>query len=407
MKNKGFTLVETMLVVLISVFMFGVLLSLFFMGQKTFVTGSTMVELQQKARFAMDRIAGELILSTPAQVEIKKDSSSDYAEGDVIALKTPQVTSDPVKDTMYNSNSTIKWGAEGDTAKSIRYLVPSNTNFWDGNAGYRGKLIKLVDKTIVLPPTTTLPGRGRGICFLAGTTILMADGKTLAIENIKVGDEVLGFDTKLKTTLKDKVSRVINDKATEYFLINGKIKVTLHHPFYVRGRWIEAGKLKIGDKLLSFKGEEIPVLSIRKIKLNSGVKIYNLEVKKHHTFYAEGILVHNKIIIRPTEPPRTERPGRSIQRKIFNFKAFVKSFFSNIAFADVILKSPPSNYYSITVIADNITKINFDGCNQAGDCNDLYTVSPNAVKITITASKKTLLGQQITFTLTSLVTLKN
>lgn len=135
--------------------------------------------------------------------------------------------------------------------------------------------------------------KGGGGCFLAGTPITMADGSIKPIEQLKVGDKLLAFDEKTGGFKPDAIKHVFvfpeNDEG--YFLINKHLKVTPHHTFYVEGKWIEAGKLAVGDQLLNAEGKEEPITSLEYVKAKATV--YNLEVNPYHTFIAGGVVVHN------------------------------------------------------------------------------------------------------------------
>lgn len=129
-------------------------------------------------------------------------------------------------------------------------------------------------------------------CFLAGTPILMADGTTKPIEKLKVGDGVLAFDEKTGQLKPDSVSEFFRHKADKYLIVNKKLKVTENHPVYSEGKWVEIGKLKVGDKLINFRGESLVINSIKEVRRK--VDTYNLEVNPYHTYIAGGIVVHNK-----------------------------------------------------------------------------------------------------------------
>ena len=64
------------------------------------------------------------------------------------------------------------------------------------------------------------------------------------------------------------------------------------HPVYSNGKWVEIGKLKVGDDLLNAQGQPEKIFSIEKI--TAPVTVYNLEVNPYHTYIAEGVVVHNK-----------------------------------------------------------------------------------------------------------------
>ncbi|MEW6009456.1 MAG: polymorphic toxin-type HINT domain-containing protein [Candidatus Omnitrophota bacterium] len=129
-------------------------------------------------------------------------------------------------------------------------------------------------------------------CFLAGTPILMADGSTKPIEKLKAGDSVLAFDEKTGELKPDSVTEFFHHKADKYLIINKKLKITENHPVYSDGKWVEIGKLKVGDKLVNVKGESIAITSIKEVRRK--VDTYNLEVNPYHTYIAGGIVVHNK-----------------------------------------------------------------------------------------------------------------
>jgi len=77
-----------------------------------------------------------------------------------------------------------------------------------------------------------------------------------------------------------------------YLVINDEIQVTVNHPLFVNGGWTSAGDVRVGDRLFSLNGEDVPVVSIEKIF--SQVPTFNLEIGMYHTYFANHVLVHNK-----------------------------------------------------------------------------------------------------------------
>lgn len=136
-----------------------------------------------------------------------------------------------------------------------------------------------------------------GACFLEGTKVLMADGSWKAIEDIQVGDYILTRDSKFGGRLvPDKVTEVFEHLVNEYLLIThdqGSLKVTGIHPVLVNDAWKNAEDIKIGDKLLTNEGAKVTVRSITPIKTERLVKVYNFKTFAYHTFFADGIYVHN------------------------------------------------------------------------------------------------------------------
>ncbi|WP_309505056.1 polymorphic toxin-type HINT domain-containing protein [Streptomyces sp. KM273126] len=142
-------------------------------------------------------------------------------------------------------------------------------------------------------------------CFLAGTDVLMADGSTKDIEDIKVGDRVLATDPKTGKTGPRKVTRLIRTEDDKYFnelsiaTEDGieKLTATHEHPFWSPSErdWIEAGKLRPGMTLRTDDGDTVIVTGNR--AFTRYARTYNLTVDDLHTYYvlagATPVLVHN------------------------------------------------------------------------------------------------------------------
>jgi uncharacterized protein YfaS (alpha-2-macroglobulin family) len=135
-------------------------------------------------------------------------------------------------------------------------------------------------------------GRGGG-CFAAGTKVRMADGTTKNIEQIKAGENILTRKSANDKTLVQ--AKVINThQVTEngYLIINDMLKVTPNHKLWINHEWKEAGSLQKGDILLTDNNEEVKVHSIEWQRTKANV--YNLSIEKYHTYFANGIWVHNE-----------------------------------------------------------------------------------------------------------------
>ena len=82
-----------------------------------------------------------------------------------------------------------------------------------------------------------------------------------------------------------------------HLTINGEeIVTTDNHPFYVQGRgFIDAGKLLIGDKLISAKGEDLSVDSCYTEECEDSMTVYNFQVEDYHTYFVgqSAVWVHN------------------------------------------------------------------------------------------------------------------
>lgn len=148
------------------------------------------------------------------------------------------------------------------------------------------------------------PVRGKN-SFVAGTTVLLADGTRKAIEKVQPGDTVVATDPESGKTEKRQVTHTIRTDDDKEFVDltvrtedgDHTITTTDHHPFWsvTRGRWVDAGELKPGELLRTSSGTYVQVGAVRAYQ---GHQItYDLTVDATHTYYVlagnQPVLVHN------------------------------------------------------------------------------------------------------------------
>ncbi|GGK47450.1 hypothetical protein GCM10010094_04380 [Streptomyces flaveus] len=142
--------------------------------------------------------------------------------------------------------------------------------------------------------------------FLPGTQVLMADGTTKDIEDLRVGDEVLATDPETGRTSPQKVTAELLSEGVKNLV---KIKVedeldgqqtltaTDNHPFWVPESrlWVNAGDLKPGQWLRTSAGTLVQIKAIK--RWTQIARVHNLSVAGPHTYYAlvgsQPVLVHN------------------------------------------------------------------------------------------------------------------
>ncbi|AYG78265.1 tRNA(Glu)-specific nuclease WapA [Streptomyces hundungensis] len=145
--------------------------------------------------------------------------------------------------------------------------------------------------------------------FPAGTRVLMANGTTKTMEDLRVGDKVMATDPQTGETRPETVTATIttpDDKDfTDLALTNdanprgppAKVTSTYHHPYWseTRHQWVDAGELHIGEQLRQPDGAMLTVTAARNYRY--AVTTHNLTVDRLHTYYvlagAAAVLVHN------------------------------------------------------------------------------------------------------------------
>lgn len=139
------------------------------------------------------------------------------------------------------------------------------------------------------------------VCFPANTLILLADGSLRAIQKVRIGDEVLCYDTERGEMAIRKVTRTFTNTATELVKVqtlNGEITCTAEHPFYTQNGWRPADRLSAGDLLMTSDGSTCEVVSVTYEARDAEIPVYNFEVEDFHSYFVacEGscVLVHNQ-----------------------------------------------------------------------------------------------------------------
>lgn len=145
--------------------------------------------------------------------------------------------------------------------------------------------------------------------FPAGVRVVMGDGTTKSIEDVRDGDTVVATDPQTGQSTAKKVTATIttpDDKDfTDLTLTDdanprgppATITSTYHHPYWSESRrqWTDAGELTPGDQLRQPNGTTLTVQATRNYPY--AVTTHNLTVDDFHTYYvlagATPVLVHN------------------------------------------------------------------------------------------------------------------
>ncbi len=146
-----------------------------------------------------------------------------------------------------------------------------------------------------------------GNSFVAGTPVLLADGTSRAIQDLRAGDRVLSTDPVSNVTDAQPIAGTITGTGVKNLVdvtVAGPVgshvatlTATANHPFWVANlrTWVGAGQLRAGQWLRAGGGSWIQISSVR--ARTETTTVYNLTVARHHTYYAVAgttpILVHN------------------------------------------------------------------------------------------------------------------
>jgi pretoxin HINT domain-containing protein/colicin D/short repeat uncharacterized protein predicted to be involved in signal transduction len=144
-----------------------------------------------------------------------------------------------------------------------------------------------------------------GNSFSPDTPVLLADGGSEPISDVRVGDRVATADPGHGPGGAEPVTRLHRDVDTDLVdvtVVNGQdgastIHTTQHHPFWdeTTGRWTDAVDLRRGERLRTADGSVRAVGTVR--AFTGSREMFNLTVAGSHTYFVAaggaGVLVHN------------------------------------------------------------------------------------------------------------------
>lgn len=141
--------------------------------------------------------------------------------------------------------------------------------------------------------------------FTPDTNVVLADGKTIPIDRVKVGDKVRAVDTITGKSVTRPVTAVWINHDTDLMDVivtggNGAksvIHATQHHPFWniTTHSWVNADHLRAGDRLLADNGASVTFAGA--VIVPGAADMWDLTISGVHDFYVSTststVLVHN------------------------------------------------------------------------------------------------------------------
>jgi|GEM_PF-2810813 len=185
------------------------------------------------------------------------------------------------------------------------YTIDSGGHTCQYGASYNGGIF-------VCNPAPSATPQSSG-CFVAGTKITMADNSLKNIEDVKVGDVIKSYDVNSNQVLNEPVLQLeapINTFLVQLTFANGTVTTnTTNHRYYVKNKgWaaydpaaafakykIQVSPLVIGDTVITYSdGVVSSTILLNAQPVLGPHQTYNLSaIQDTHTFFANGILVHN------------------------------------------------------------------------------------------------------------------
>ncbi len=127
-------------------------------------------------------------------------------------------------------------------------------------------------------------------CVAEGTIVETPSGPQ-PVELLREGDEVLAYDVErgVKSSTRVVTMRTLTAPLILQF---GKLRLTGNHTVYTSTGWLSARELNAKSQVLGVDGYLFAIGGGARIE--SETKVFDLAVGPPHTYFAGGILVHNK-----------------------------------------------------------------------------------------------------------------
>ncbi|MFF5161413.1 polymorphic toxin-type HINT domain-containing protein [Streptomyces sp. NPDC000348] len=226
--------------------------------------------------------------------------------------------------TLAGTTQDLDWDAEGRLVKVTKpvegkpddvteYVYDASGNRLIARTGLLGKGAKVVFRGFKAAfkkgdsvPIECLVGGGRH-SSTPGTLVLMADGSTKPIEDVRIGDEIVVTDPETGRTTIRKIVATIDTEDDKHFVdlpVSRKgaraaesLTTTTTHPFWSpsEGAWLYAGELGPGMTLRTADGGTAGVTKTHEYRRLQ--RTHDLTVDGIHTYYVLAgetpVLVHN------------------------------------------------------------------------------------------------------------------
>jgi hypothetical protein len=225
--------------------------------------------------------------------------------------------------------------------------------------------------------------------FLPGTAVLLADGSSKPIEQVRPGDLVTTTDPRRDVTAPQAVVRTISDSGTKILVTltidadgatgdhTATITATDNHPFWLptARRWTDAGNVRAGQALQTPSGTTVQVLAVG--RRTQKTTVHNLGVTGTNSYYVLAdrtpVLVHNQnsCIVIPRKMSAIEAAQAQELGDYAGGKAFIGQPTRNlegidgwmdgvpVSLKDTVSRSPAAVLRHLSKSEDQLKKANY------------------------------------------------
>lgn len=243
------------------------------------------------------------LLNAPPAVTITSPQAGQTVSGSITVSATATDTPCCVMEVDYYLDGSTAPFAPPQSGNSTSVTLDTTT-LTNGNHQLQVKATDQVGYVGVSAPVTVSVNNsttrgGTGGCFTADTLVNTPFGlKPIVL--VRAGDTIYAYDAATDRTVLGKVNQLLIHPNEPYGVVSfsdgSSLNVTAVHRFYNPStkEWKAIGEMRVGDAVQRGLGPKAHPVTIKSMEFTSGQGVvYNLEVDQYHTYYVNGVLVHN------------------------------------------------------------------------------------------------------------------
>jgi hypothetical protein len=234
-------------------------------------------------------------LANAQQPLAPQSDSSPTAPQDFITVRVQGQVNRPGVFRLHRPANILHAIAEAEGIKRSGSSIPTTLLLIRKGALHEPEKIRLRVREVIYQPTELKDGDVIEVleytCVAAGSHVITPDGVRL-IEELKVGDSVLGFDFTLNRNAFGRIASIHKGLSASLLILNKRLTVTSDHLVWSSEGWLEAGVLQqhVHQILTTDGPQPLTVVS----DLGGPREVFDIAVESTSCFFADNILVHNK-----------------------------------------------------------------------------------------------------------------
>lgn len=141
--------------------------------------------------------------------------------------------------------------------------------------------------------------RGTVGCIAKGTEVSLTKGDEKKVENLRIGDKVLSWDTEKSRIVEGTIVFLKTDKSEDALEVNEQLIVTQRQLVFTPSGWKSASQLDENDKIgMLSDRSKLSYAAVKTVrKVGGSYSVYDMKIVPVQTYFGNGILLYD---LKPT-----------------------------------------------------------------------------------------------------------